>query len=68
MSADSAALVELQSRIAFYEDTTAQLNDALIAQQRRIDALERQVNSLAGRLREIVNMPDAPDDETPPHY
>ena len=36
-------LTELEIRVAFQEDTIAQLNDALVAQQMRIDATEHRL-------------------------
>ena len=59
-----------ESQLAFQEDTIAQLNDALVQQQSRIDQLEASLSSL---LERIDDEPDVPGmtsavDERPPHY
>ena len=59
----------LESRLAFQDDTIGQLNDALIAQQARIDLLEAEMRQLIDEFR--GGMSDAqvkPADELPPHY
>ncbi len=65
-------LVELQSQLAFHEDTVAALNEALAVQQREILLLREQVVLLKQRQEETRalldqgGMPAA--DEKPPHY
>ena len=66
-------LMELEIRIAYQEDTIAQLNDALISQQRQIDALVSRTKMLAERLTQQLQQADrtAPysaEEEQPPHY
>lgn len=59
----------LESRLAFQDDTIGQLNDALVAQQARIDLLEAEIRQLIDEFRGGVS--DAqikPADELPPHY
>lgn len=59
----------LETRLAFQDDTIGQLNDALIAQQARIDLLEAEMRQLVDEFR--GGMSDAqirPADELPPHY
>ncbi|WP_160153513.1 SlyX family protein [Microbulbifer sp. ALW1] len=67
----SARVDELESRLAFQEDTLSQLND-LIATQ------DAQIRALVGRLKEVsekyqdlsyeVQKGGQPADEKPPHY
>ena len=62
---------ELQSQLAFQEDTVSALNTALAAQQKEILTLQRQLALLKQRLDEQASQigdagPDA--DEKPPHY
>ncbi len=67
--ADGLRLEELESRQAFQEDTIAHLNEALVAQQQRIAYLEKMLELLIERYREV--MPDSapPGEEPPPpHY
>ncbi len=61
--------IELEKRIAFQEDTIADLNAELIDQQKRIRALEKQVRSLVEHSRgggEFVR--ELKDETPPPHY
>jgi len=62
-------LHELESQVAFQEDTIQKLDDALADQQQQIMDLERQIQLLGSQIKEIDlipagNVPDAP----PPHY
>lgn len=66
----SRQMVELESRIAFQDDTIAALNDEILQHQRRIEKLQRQVMTLAEKL---VQSTDSgilrPEEEPPPpHY
>jgi SlyX protein len=63
-------LVDLQSRLAFQEDTLDQLNRVVAAQQRRIDELQGQVDDLKQQLRSLAPSPaaDARSEPPPPHY
>lgn len=64
-------IVELESKLAFQEDTVNSLNNELLEHQKRIDRLTQQVMLLAEKLR---NLPDdqgilRPEEEPPPpHY
>lgn len=64
------ALVEVQTQLAYQEDTVRALNDALAAQQREILVLRRQVQLLKQRQDEQGASPAAPlaMEEKPPHY
>jgi SlyX protein len=61
-------LEAMESKLAFQEDTLQQLNDALVAQQARIDHLEALIMMLGEQLgsqpEEGADMPEPP----PPHY
>jgi SlyX protein len=59
----------LETRLAFQDDTIQQLNDALIAQQARIDLLEAELRQLIDEFRGGMTEAQAgPVDELPPHY
>ena len=59
----------LETRLAFQDDTIQQLNDALIAQQARIDLLEAEMRQLIDEFRGGVSEAQIkPADELPPHY
>ncbi|WP_240220586.1 SlyX family protein [Rheinheimera hassiensis] len=64
-------IIELESKLAFQEDTVNSLSNELLEHQKRIDRLAQQVMLLAEKLR---NLPDdqgilRPEEEPPPpHY
>lgn len=64
-------LIELESKLAFQEDTVNSLNNELHQHQMRIEKLQQQVMLLAEKLRQL---PDdqgilSPEEEPPPpHY
>ncbi|MBT4522278.1 MAG: SlyX family protein [Halieaceae bacterium] len=65
-------LVEMQSQMAFHEDTVRALNDALAQQQQEIIILRRQLELLKQRQEEQASGSDqralSATDERPPHY
>lgn len=66
-----AQLVELQSQMAFQDDTIAALNEALAAQQQEILVLREQLTLLKQRQEEQAAQLDqggTAADERPPHY
>ena len=55
--------------MAFQGDTIRQLNDALVAQQHRIDRLQSEFERLVATVQnEARDGPGPPPDERPPHY
>ena len=69
ISSDGERIDELESRQVFQEDTIASLNEALIAQQQRIAHLEKMVELLVARYREVAPDAVSPQEEPPPpHY
>lgn len=62
-------VVDLESRLAFQDDTIAALNDVLVAQQRVIERMQMQIVELARRLEEGGNPFGITEGEAPPpHY
>ena len=60
---------DLQSRLAFQDDTIQALNDALVAQQRLLERVQLQVAALIKRQDEMSPQFGIADDEAPPtHY
>ena len=47
-------IVELESRLAFQEQTLEELHEVLYRQQTQIDELAGELTSLRGRLREFL--------------
>ncbi|MDX1367407.1 SlyX family protein [Pseudomonas sp.] len=62
-------ITDLESRLAFQDDTIQALNDVLVAQQRELERLQLQIAALARRQEEVGGQIDADEDEAPPpHY
>jgi SlyX protein len=66
-----ARLTELEIKLTLAEDTVDRLNDVVVSQQARVDALMHEVARLARLLQERSG--DEPSlrslrDEIPPHY
>lgn len=61
---------ELESRLAFQDDTIQALNDVIAAQQLELGRLRRSLELLAQRQAEFAaRLPDTGGDEAPPpHY
>ena len=62
-------IADLESRLAFQDDTIQSLNDELVQQQRVIERLQLQVMALSQRQQELqgqfgIEQEDVP----PPHY
>ncbi len=64
---DSSRLVSLETLVAHQDKTITELNDAITAQWRKIDALERQVAKLHVEIQNI-GVPRDPTEPPPPHY
>ncbi|WP_286804654.1 MULTISPECIES: SlyX family protein [unclassified Marinimicrobium] len=73
---DSDTLEDLQSRLAFQEQTLTDLNDVVARQTEQIDRLEQQLRALADKYRDLRDAVEqspgeeggSPADERPPHY
>ena len=66
-----AQLVELQSQVAFQDDTIATLNEAVASQQQEILVLREQLTLLKQRQEEQAAQLDhggPAANERPPHY
>lgn len=66
-------IVDLQSKLAFQEDTVQVLNEMVSEQQQDILSLKAQMRTLLGELRNILDeLKDETtrlsDNEKPPHY
>ena len=59
-------LNDLETRLAFQDDSLAKLSDALIGQQQRILQLEKTLELVIGQLNDLRQTD--PEDEPPPHY
>lgn len=65
-------LEELQTHIAFQEHTIAELNDALVSQQKQLDVFRIELRMLREKLgdveQDLGSKPYGAADEKPPHY
>ena len=60
---------DLESRLAFQDDTIQTLNDILVAQQRVVERLQLQMAALLQRQEEMVGQFESFEEEAPPpHY
>ncbi len=68
---DHELIIELQTKLAFQEQTILELDEALRAQQLQIIGLEKMIQRLRDDLVSLQHSPDslAPEQEPPPpHY
>ena len=49
-------IVELESRLAFQDDTIEKLNEVIVEQQKQLDRLENDVAGLGRKLGEILQL------------
>jgi SlyX protein len=62
-------IIDIETRLAFQDDTIQQLNDVIYRQQKDIDRLDKTLHLLLGKLRELEdNTTTKVIDEKPPHY
>jgi SlyX protein len=64
-------IIEIETKMAFQEETIEQLNDVIIGQQKTLDTLKQQVIQLNTKIKEESQQwqsDNNPTDETPPHY
>lgn len=66
-----ARMDELETRLAFQDDTIEALNEAVTAQQLEMERLRRSLSLLARRQADLAaSLPGdgTADDQPPPHY
>jgi SlyX protein len=64
-------LIEIETKLAFQEDTIQALNAVVCQQQKQIEHLEATLKLLIERYRQLSAEPDTgnkPVHEIPPHY
>ena len=61
-------LIELQTQLAFQEDTLQALNTVLARQQRSIDLLEQENRQLRGLMENLLSQQAEGEEPPPPHY
>ena len=64
-----ARVMDLESRLAFQDDTIQALNDVLVMQQNAVDRLQMQMAALLKRQGEMGGQFESFEEEAPPpHY
>jgi len=62
-------VMDLETRLAFQDDTIQALNDVLVEQRRVVERLQLQLQALARRQEEMQGALGVDEDEAPPpHY
>lgn len=63
-------LVEIETKIAFQENTIKDLSDTVYDQQKQIDTLHETLKHLIGQIKDssIISSGRNVKDEKPPHY
>jgi SlyX protein len=62
-------LIDLETRIAFQEDSIQALSDEIYRQQKELDRLQQLCSIMLQRLQDVsAGGPGGPVDEKPPHY
>jgi SlyX protein len=62
-------LIDIESRIAFFEDAQQQLSGVIARQEKELERLARRVQDLEEQLREVLPSLIADiGNEPPPHY
>ena len=68
MTDDAQRINEMETRLEFQDEAIARLNDALVAQQKRLDELEKRQQQLIEHLKSAQTKDDPPNEPPPPHY
>ncbi|MCU7650534.1 SlyX family protein [Pseudomonas piscis] len=64
-----ARVTDLESRLAFQDDTIQALNDELVAQHKLLERLQLQMTAMLKRQEEMVGQFSSFEEEAPPpHY
>lgn len=59
-------VTDLESRLAFQDDTIETLNDILVTQQRAVERLQLQMTALLKRQEEMGGQFESSEEEAPP--
>ena len=63
-------LIEIETKIAFQENTIQDLNDAVYSQQKQIDVINKTLKLLVDQIEDssVISPRGNLKDEKPPHY
>lgn len=67
---DEQRIIEIETRLAYQEQTLNELNQVMTDQQAQLTRLERSAETLSARLQAMAESDGGSDqgDERPPHY
>ncbi|MDF9392448.1 MULTISPECIES: SlyX family protein [Methylococcus] len=68
---NEARRVDIETKLAYLEDTVLTLNEVLARQQKQIDQLESKIRQVVERVQQMSALAEAAApaaDEKPPHY
>lgn len=70
MDINEDRLIDIETRLAYQDQTINELNQVIYQQQKQIDQLEKTCLQLSNRMKDLAskNRPTVPPDEKPPHY
>lgn len=68
MPSNEARITELETRLAFQDDSLHSLNEVIASQTRDIQLLQRQIELLKQRLSEQGQQYQEITNQPPPHY
>lgn len=62
-------IIDIETRLAFQDDTIQELNDVIYRQQQQIDRLEKALQVVLSKVQDLMESGnDNITDEKPPHY
>ena len=68
---DNAKIIELETKLAYQEDTLNKLSEEFYQQQKQIEKLEVQQKALIEKIRDLQDAKEGQGaiiDDKPPHY
>ena len=70
LHAQTQKIIDLETQLAFQEDTIEQLNQALASQQRQIDELSFTLNHVVAKVKSMApsQLASEAEETPPPHY
>lgn len=69
LMSDEETIIELQTKIAFLEDTVQELSDVIAEQQKDIKVLNKTNKAIVEKLNALISGEEiSADFEKPPHY
>lgn len=63
-----AQIIDLQTRLAYQEDTLMQLNDVMAQQQGQLDRISQALRSLSQQFKDLRENGGSGAEPPPPHY